>query len=91
MRIEVAGANITTSVAEIIDTLQNDGITLKGYTAAIDRVICHLILTSDEVEDDALETLNTVRQLAMLRQDLCSLAAPSDADDPENDTPLLSV
>lgn len=91
MRIEIAGANITSAVVEVIDTLQTDRVTFTGYASALDRVIRHLILSADEVEDDATETLNTIRQLTMLKQDLAAIAMPPDADNPENDVPLTSL
>ena len=91
MRIEIAGAQITDSVVETLDTLQNQPELTQLYVDTIDRITRSVILdlSGDDMEDSA--TLSHLRTLQMIRRDLLSLAIPPDADDPANDTPTVSL
>ncbi|MDE6526263.1 MAG: hypothetical protein K2L75_03330 [Muribaculaceae bacterium] len=91
MRIEVMGANVTTIVAEVLDTLQNDDYTYRTYMEAIDWAVSSILLADEPVdEDDPRGVLSHLRQLYMLQRDLTALARPADADLEENDTPTAS-
>lgn len=88
MRIEVAGAQITDSVAEVLDSWQNDGGMADIFIDALDTLTRSVILDlsgSDE-ERDAV-TLSRLRALQLMRRDILTLSRPADADLPENDTP----
>lgn len=91
MRIEIAGAQITDSVVETLDTLQNQPEVTQLYVDTIDRITRSVILdlSGDDAEDSA--TLSRLRTLQMIRRDLLSLAMPPDADDPANDKPTVSL
>lgn len=91
MRIEIAGAQITDEVVEILDTLQNQPELTQLYIETLDVVTRSVILgiSGDDTEDSA--TLSRLRALQMIRRDILSLAVPPDVDDPENDTPAASL
>ncbi len=92
MRIEVAGAQITDSVVEVLETLQNDLEVIKAYLEAIDEVIHTAILDIsgyDEAADSKI--MSRLRALQMIHRDLTTLAAPPDVDLPENDTPAAQL
>lgn len=90
MRIEIAGAQITDAVVEVLDTLQNQQELTRLYLETLDTVTRSVILdiSGDETEDSA--TLSRLRALQMIRRDLVSLSMPPDVDDPANDTPTAS-
>ncbi len=90
MRMEIAGANVTDAVVEVLDTLQNDRHQTQSYIDTLDRVTRRVILdlSCDEAQD--VETLALLRGLQMIRRDILALAMPPDVDEPANDTPLLS-
>lgn len=92
MRLEVAGAQITDAVVEVLDTLQNQPDLTKVYLQTLDDVtrIVILDLSGEDAEAD-LKTLSRLRALQMVRRDIATLAAPPDADDPANDIPAASL
>ena len=91
MRIEIAGAQITDAVVEVLDTLQNEAGVLQSYIDTLDRLTRSEILNMPEDNPDDSATLPRLRILQMIRRDLLSLAMPPDADDPDNDTPTSSL
>ena len=92
MRIEIAGAQITDAVVEVLDTLQNQPELTKVYLQTLDELTRTVILdlTAADEESDSL-TLSRLRTLQMIRRDLMTLAAPTDADDPANDIPAAQL
>lgn len=92
MRIEIAGAQITDAVVDIIDTLQNDRDITRVYLEAIDEITRTVILDITAADEEAdSRVLGRIRALQMIRRDLATLSSPPDADDPANDIPRLSV
>lgn len=90
MRIEVAGAQITDSVVDVLDDLQNlDGLT-AGYLATLDEVTREMIMGISWIDADDAEVLLRLRSLQKIRAILVTLATPPDVDDPANDTPAAS-
>ena len=91
MRIEIAGAQITDAVVDVIDDLQNQNGLSKAYLETIDKVT-RLILSSniDFDDENATDTLSILRGLHMIRHSLEVISSPSDADDPANDIPTAS-
>lgn len=93
MRIEIAGAQVTEAVVEVLDTLQNDPYFAQKYIDTIDRITREILLdTSGEAADDAdpSATLTQLRVLQQLRSDILTLSMPPDIDDPENDVATAS-
>ena len=91
MRIEVAGAQITDSVVEVLDTLQNEPEVAKAYVEAIDEVTRAAILDISGDDEADTKVMSRLRALQMIRRDLMTLAAPPDVDLPENDTPAAQL
>lgn len=91
MRIEVAGAQITDAVVDVLDTLQNDRDIVDMYVRTLDELTRSVILdvTADDESDTA--AMSKLRVLQMIRRDLTTLATPPDADDPANDTPTAQI
>jgi hypothetical protein len=91
MRIEVAGAQITDAVVDVLDTLQNDRDVVDMYVRTLDELTRSVILdiTADDESDTA--AMSKLRVLQMIRRDLTTLAAPPDVDDPANDTPTAQI
>ena len=90
MRIEIAGAQITDVVVEVLDTLQNEAGVVQSYIDTLDRLTRSEILNMPEDDPDDSATLPRLRVLQMIRRDLLSLAMPPDVDNVENDTPVAS-
>ena len=92
MRIEIAGAQITDAVAEVLDTLQNQPELTKVYLQTLDELTRTVILdlTAIDEESDSL-TLSRLRTLQMIRRDIITLSMPPDADDPANDIPAAQL
>ena len=92
MRLEVAGAQITDTIVEVLDTLQNQPDLTKVYLQALDDVtrIVILDLSGDDADAD-LKTLSQLRALQMVRRDIATLSTPPDSDLPENDIPVASL
>lgn len=92
MRIEVAGAQITDAVVDVLDTLQNDRDIVDMYVRTLDEltrsVILDITATDDESDTSAMSKL---RVLQMIRRDLMTLATPPDVYDPANDTPTAQI
>lgn len=92
MRIEIAGAQITDAVVEVLDTLQNNRDITEVYLQTLDEVTRSVILDLSGADDEAdTQTLSRLRALQMIRRDLLTLAMPPDADDPANDTPTAQL
>lgn len=91
MRIEVAGAQITDAVVDVLDTLQNDRDVVDMYVRTLDELTRCVILdiTADDESDTA--AMSKLRVLQMIRRDLTTLATPPDVDDPANDIPTAQI
>ena len=90
MRIEIAGAQITDAVVEVLDTLQNQRDLTNIYISTLDELTRLVILdiSGDETQDSP--TLARLRALQMIRKDLINLSTPPDVDEPANDIPTAS-
>ncbi|MDE6243768.1 MAG: hypothetical protein K2M14_07145 [Muribaculaceae bacterium] len=90
MRIEIAGAQITDAVVEVLDTLQNQNDLTNIYISTLDELTRLVILdiSGDETQDSP--TLARLRALQMIRKDLLTLSTPPDVDEPANDIPTAS-
>ena len=92
MRLEVAGAQITDAVVDVLDTLQNQPDIAETYTRTIDEVTRLVILDLSTVNEEAdTEVMNRLRALQMLRRDIVTLSSPPDVDLPANDKPTASL
>ena len=92
MRIEVAGAQITDAVVEVLDTLQNQTELTREYLQVLDEVTRAVILDISGVDEEAdSRTLSRLRALQMIRRDIITLSMPPDVDDPANDTPAMQL
>lgn len=91
MRIEVAGAQITDAVVEVVEELQTNAELTRMYVDTLDELTRAVILDLEGLEDRDSETLGRIRVLQMIRRDILKIAAPSDVDDPANDTPVASI
>lgn len=89
MRLEVAGAQITEDVVDVIETLQTQPEILKAYSRTVSILSHKLILTPDD--DDDVETMAHLRALRMMIRDLETIANPPRVDDIENDNPVVSL
>lgn len=88
MRIEIAGAQITDAVVDVLDTLQNQTDLASEYLQVLDEVTRTVILDISGNDEEAdSRTLSRLRALQMIRRDLITLSMPPDVDDPANDTP----
>ena len=92
MRIEIAGAQITDAVVEVLDTLQNQTELTSEYLQVLDEVTRAVILDISGVDEEAdSRTLSRLRVLQMIRRDIITLSMPPDVDDPANDTPTAQL
>lgn len=92
MRIEIAGAQITDEVVEVLDTLQNQTELTSEYLQVLDEVTRAVILDISGVDEEAdSRTLSRLRVLQMIRRDIITLSMPPDVDDPANDTPAAQL
>ena len=92
MRIEIAGAQITDAVVEVLDTLQNQNELTSEYLQVLDEVTRAVILDISGVDEEAdSRTLSRLRVLQMIRRDIITLSMPPDVDDPANDTPTAQI
>ncbi len=92
MRIEVAGAQITDAVVEVLDTLQNQTELTSEYLQVLDEVTRAVILDISGVDEEAdSRTLSRLRVLQMIRRDIITLSMPPDVDDPANDTLAMQL
>ena len=92
MRIEVAGAQITDAVVEVLDTLQNQTELTREYLQVLDEVTRAVILDISGVDEEAdSRTLSRLRALQMIRRDIITLSMPPDVDDPANDTTAMQL
>ncbi len=90
MRIEIAGAQITDAVVETLENLQTNTDTAAMYADTLNQLGRMLVESSDGTPEGDAAALARIRVLQMIRDDLATLAAPPDADDPANDTPTAS-
>lgn len=91
MRIEVAGAQITDAVVEVVEELQTNQQLTRKYVETLDQVTRTVILDLEGLDDRDSDTLARIRVLQMIRRDLLRIATPPDVDDPANDTPVASI
>lgn len=92
MRIEVAGAQITDAVVEVLDTLQNQTELTSEYLQVLDEVTRAVILDISGVDEEAdSRTLSRLRVLQMIRRDITMLSMPPDVNLLGNDIPVISV
>ena len=89
MRLEVAGAQITEDVVDVIETLQTQPEILKAYRRTVSILSHKLILTPDD--DDDVETIAHLRALQMMIRDFETIANPPGADDVGNDVPVVRL
>ena len=89
MRLEVAGAQITEDVVDVIETLQTQPEILKAYCRKVSILSHKLILTPDD--DDDVETIAHLRALQMMIRDFETIANPPGADDVGNDVPVVRL
>ncbi len=86
MRIEIAGAQITDAVLDVIETLQTTPDVARMYTDTIDALCRRLLLDFDGDDLNDADTLAQLRTLQMIRRDFLTLASPPDVNLPQNDT-----
>lgn len=91
MRIEIAGAQITDAVVDVLDTLQNNTELSKIYLQTLDELTRAVILDISGIDDEESVTLHRLRTLQMVRRDIATLSMPPDAGLPENDTPAFEA
>ena len=92
MRLEVAGAQITDAVVEVLDTLQNQTELTTIYLQTLDELTRSVILDLSGADEDAdARILSRLRALQMIRRDLVTLSTPPDVDDPSNDIPIAQL
>lgn len=94
MRVEIAGAQITTAVVDIIDTLQNEPETIDLYRRTLRHIASLLIDVDPDFYPSACHDLNplgALRTLQMIMHDLDTIASPADVNLLENDTPTASL
>lgn len=91
MRVEIGGAQVTDSVVEVLDTLQNQRELSTTYLRVLDEVTRTIILDISGDEDDDVAVMRRLRTLQMIRRDILTLSTPPDADDPANDAPAASL
>ncbi len=90
MRIEIAGAQITEAVVEVLENLQVQQDITNLYLETLDEVTRMVILDISGVDEEDAKVLGRLRALQMIRRDIATLATPPDVDLPENDTPTAS-
>lgn len=90
MRIEIAGAQVTDSVVEVLDILQNNADLVHSYIHTLDYLTRAVILDLSGDDREDATTFSHLRALQLIRRDLLTLATPPDADDPANDNPTAS-
>lgn len=91
MRIEIAGAQITESVVDVIETLQVEREIRRQYVDTLDYLTRYIIMDINGDDEEDAATLGRLRVLQMLRRDINTLADPPEADLPENDVPTASL
>lgn len=91
MRMEIAGAQVTAAMVDVIEELQTNTELLKLYTDTLDDLTRKVVLDIDGIDENDSAVLGIIRVLQMIRRDIITLANPPDADDPENDIPVASI
>ena len=89
MRVEIAGAQLTESVVDVIETLQTQPEILAAYRRTVSALSRMLILSPDD--DDDAEKMAHLRALQMMMRDLEAMAFPAGVDDPGNDIPAATL
>ena len=91
MRIEIAGAEITDSVVDVLETLQTQPEITNQYLKTLDEITRSVILDISTADDEAdVRIMSQLRALQMIRHDIVTLSSPPDVDDPANDKPTAS-
>lgn len=91
MRMEIAGAQVTAAMVDVIEELQTNTELLKLYTDTLDDLTRKVVLDIDSIDENDSAVLGIIRVLQMIRRDIITIANPPDADDPENDIPVVSI
>ena len=91
MRVEIAGAQVTAAMVDVIEELQTNTELLKLYTDTLDDLTRKVVLDIDGIDENDSAVLGIIRVLQMIRRDIITLANPPDADDPANDIPVASI
>lgn len=92
MRLVVAGAEITTAVVEVIETLQSQPEIARAYLDTIDELTRATILDMDAADCDTdTHTMSRLRVLMLLRRDIAVIASPPDLALEENDIPAVEL
>ena len=91
MRIEIAGAQVTEAVVDVLETLQNQPEIVKTYIDTIDYITRSTILDIEGGEESDMEVMARLRALQMLRRDILAISSPPDVDLPSNDNPTFIV
>lgn len=91
MRMEIAGAQVTAAMVDVIEELQTNTELLKLYTDTLDDLTRKVVLDIDGIDENDSAVLGIIRVLQMIRRDIITMANPPDADDPENDIPVVSI
>jgi hypothetical protein len=89
MRVEIAGAQITDAIVEVIEDLQNDPEIAQAYIKTIERVTSIMILDTADMDSEEFRSL--LCGLEKIRRSLSTLACPPDVDLPENDVPAARL
>ena len=88
MRIEVGGAQITESVADLLEDIQNDADYTAEIYSGIDTLVRHIVLDLDLADS---ESMRLIRVLQFVRRDYQILSNPPELDDPANDEPTAQL
>ena len=91
MRVTLAGAEITDSMVDVIETIQTSGDIRNTYLSVIDEVTRMVILDLSGLDAEDSIILKRLRTLQMIRRDISTLSTPPDADLPENDVPAFQA
>lgn len=92
MRAVIAGAEITSAMVDVIETLQTGPSVVKSYLSLIEELaakLCQGISTTDKEHDDVI--FRKLHTLQLLRRDILTLSNPPDLNDPSNDIPAVQL
>lgn len=92
MRAVIAGAEITSAMVDVIETLQTNSSVVKSYLSLIEELaatLCHDISTIDEEHDAVI--FRKLHTLQLLHRDILTLSNPPDLNDPSNDIPAVQL
>lgn len=91
MRLEIAGAQITDTVVEVVEELQTNTELTKLYVETLDGLTRTVILDIEGIDDQDSRILERIRVLQMIRRDILKITVPEDLDDPANDIPAATL